>query len=87
MCLAVPARIVEINGMNAIADAGGIRRSVDIRLVENAVVGDYVIVHAGFAIQKLDQEEALKTLQMMREIEGQAPEVREFRSPKTHEIC
>ena len=67
MCLAVPGRVVSINGDNAVIDFGGVTRNANISLVA-AGVDDYVIVHAGYAIQILDEEEAKKSLDAWREI-------------------
>ena len=70
MCLAIPGKILAIEGTTARADFGsGTIRSVDISLVD-AEVGDYVLVHTGYAIQVLDEEEAEKTLEIWREILG-----------------
>ena len=57
MCLAVPARIVELNGTAATISVDGALREVDVSLIEDARLGDYVLVHAGFAIHKWDQGE------------------------------
>ena len=54
MCLAVPMQIMEINDSQAIIAAGGVQRRISLLLLPEAQVGDYVLVHAGFAIQKLD---------------------------------
>ncbi len=67
MCLAVPAEIKSIEGSTATVDYGGVNRTTNISLVE-AKVGDFVIVHAGYAIQVLDREEAEKTLDIFREM-------------------
>jgi hydrogenase expression/formation protein HypC len=67
MCLAVPAEIKSIEGQLATVDYGGVSRKANISLVD-AKVGEYVIVHAGYAIQVLDKEEAMKTLEMFREM-------------------
>lgn len=68
MCLAIPAKIIKIeNGMGTI-DMEGTRREVSLLLQEDAGVGDYVIVHAGFAIQKLDEEEAAESLKFLRQM-------------------
>jgi len=68
MCLAIPARIVEINGNDtAIVDLGGVRKDVSLALVEDVKVGDYVILHVGYALTRLDPEEAEKTLALMAE--------------------
>jgi len=69
MCLAVPMKITEITGQEAVAEIGGVKRKANIQLVENVKVGDYVIVHAGFAIEKLDEEDAKETIAMFREME------------------
>ena len=67
MCLAVPGKIVEKRGNKAIVDYGGIRREADISLVD-VNEGDYVIVHAGFAIQVLSKEDAEETLRIFQEM-------------------
>jgi hydrogenase expression/formation protein HypC len=67
MCLAVPAKILEVKGKYAKVDFGGLKKEIDISLVE-AKVGQYVIIHAGFAIQVLDEKDALETLDMFNEI-------------------
>ncbi len=68
MCLAVPMRVVEIKGSQASADLGGVKRWVNLALLEDVKTGDYIVVHAGFAIQKLDQKEAEKTLAVLQEM-------------------
>jgi hydrogenase expression/formation protein HypC len=68
MCLAIPAKVKSINEDRAKVDFGeGVLREVNITLV-NAKVGDYVLVHAGYAIQVLDEEEAQETLRLWKEI-------------------
>ena len=67
MCLAIPAKILGINDDVAKADFGGITRDVDISLVD-AKIDDYIIVHAGFAIEVLEEAEALSTLDLFREL-------------------
>jgi hydrogenase expression/formation protein HypC len=68
MCLAIPARVQSIAGDKAQVDFGeGVLREVNVTLVE-AKVGDYVLVHAGYAIQKMDQKDALETLSLWNEI-------------------
>lgn len=67
MCLAVPGKILELNGSKAIVDYGGVRREVDISLVE-AGIGDYVIVHAGFAIQIMDKKAAEESLELWQKM-------------------
>ena len=69
MCLAIPARIEELTTPgNAIVNLGGVRKEISLALVDDALVGDYVIVHVGYALQKLDQEEAERTLEMFAEM-------------------
>ncbi len=69
MCLALPARIVELlAGDTAIVDLGGVRKHISIALVPEALVGDYVIVHVGHAIGMLDEEEAEASLALFAEL-------------------
>ncbi|NOX35693.1 MAG: HypC/HybG/HupF family hydrogenase formation chaperone [Deltaproteobacteria bacterium] len=68
MCLAVPSKIIEINDTVARVDVDGVIRETCIMLIDDVKIGDYVIVHAGFAINKVDEEAALKTLEDMRSI-------------------
>lgn len=68
MCLAIPALIKSINGKEAEAEIGGISRRVSLWLTPEAKVGDYVLIHTGYAINVLDQEEALETLQLLEEL-------------------
>jgi len=70
MCLAVPMRVLEVKGNMAVAELGGVRREVGLHLLEDIKVGDYVLVHAGFAIEKVDPEEAERTLEILSEIAG-----------------
>lgn len=67
MCLAIPSKIVEVQGAVATVDVGGSRVSARLDLVEGAQLGDYVLVHAGFAITLLDPEDARETLSLMKE--------------------
>ncbi|PIY52788.1 MAG: HypC/HybG/HupF family hydrogenase formation chaperone [Armatimonadetes bacterium CG_4_10_14_3_um_filter_66_18] len=69
MCLAVPAKIIDLpSPTEGTVDMGGVHYTTDLTLVEGAALGDYVIVHAGFAIQKLDEQEAQETLALFREM-------------------
>ncbi len=69
MCLALPHRVVELRGREAaLVDLGGVRKVVSTALVPDAAVGDYVIVHVGYAIGMLDLEEAEITLRLFAEI-------------------
>jgi hydrogenase expression/formation protein HypC len=68
MCLAVPMKIITIEGFSAIVEAGGVSREINLRLLEDARIGDYVLVHAGFAIETIDEHEAEETLKLMEQI-------------------
>ena len=70
MCLGIPGRIIEIKGGTATADVAGTRKEIGLRLLDGVGVGDFVIIHAGFAIEKLDTERALETLKLIEEITG-----------------
>jgi hydrogenase expression/formation protein HypC len=67
MCLAIPSKIIAIEEDVATIDVDGVRRECSLLLVADAAVGDYVIVHAGFAIQKIDEAAALDTIQLLRD--------------------
>jgi hydrogenase expression/formation protein HypC len=69
MCLAIPARIVELKGENAVVDAMGNRYRAKTTLLPDAKLGSLVLVHAGFAISLVDEEEAKKTWQLIAEID------------------
>ncbi len=66
MCLAVPSRIIEINDSVATVDVDGVTREASILLLDDVKIGDFVIVHAGFAISKVDEEAARQTIADMR---------------------
>lgn len=68
MCLSVPGKVESVKGVNAVVDFFGTRKEVSIMLFPDVKKGDYVLVHAGFVIQKLDAEEALKTIEEFRKI-------------------
>lgn len=69
MCLAIPARVVEMpDEETAVVDLGGVRKVISLALVEDVAVGNYVIVHVGFALSKLNPEEAEKTLALFAEM-------------------
>ncbi|MBF0119870.1 MAG: HypC/HybG/HupF family hydrogenase formation chaperone [Desulfobacterales bacterium] len=72
MCLAIPSKIVSICDKNATIDINGVKKNISISLVEDVKIGDYVIVHAGFAIHKIDEESAQESLKLLREIMGQS---------------
>ena len=69
MCLAIPAQIVELRaGDNALVDLAGVRKEISLALVDDVVVGDYVIVHVGYALTRLDPDEAARTLALFTEL-------------------
>ena len=67
MCLAIPSRITRIENEMATIDVDGVQRSASLMLLEDSAVGDYVIVHAGFAIKKLDEASAMETIRLLKE--------------------
>lgn len=69
MCLSIPARIESIDGATAEVSAGGSRFRAGLQMIEDPRVGDYVLLHAGFAIQKISAKEAHETLKLLREID------------------
>ena len=73
MCLALPCRIVAIDGDTATIDVSGMKKDISLALMDDAAVGDYVIVHVGYALNKLDPDEAEKTLKLFAEL-GQLPD-------------
>lgn len=69
MCLAIPVEVVEIiDDDTAIADIGGVRKTINVALIADLRVGDYVILHVGYALNKIDPEEAAKTLALFAEL-------------------
>jgi hydrogenase expression/formation protein HypC len=67
MCLAIPSKIVKIDNNMATIDVDGVKREASLLLLEDAKVGEYVIVHAGFAINKIDEAAAMETLNLLKE--------------------
>lgn len=73
MCLAIPARVVElIDESNVVIDLGGVRKQVSTALVDGAALGDYLIIHVGYAIGRIDPDEARRTLEMFAELSATA---------------
>lgn len=68
MCLAVPAKVIELENEMATVDLDGVRRAVSTLMVPDLALGDYVITHAGFALHKVDEVEAQKSLDLIREM-------------------
>ena len=74
MCLALPARVKELLADDqAVVELGGVTKEISVALVDDVAVGDYVIVHVGFALSRLDPDEAAKTLALFAEMAGAAP--------------
>jgi hydrogenase expression/formation protein HypC len=70
MCVAIPARIKSIQESMARVEIGGVERSASLLLTPEAKLGDYVLIHAGFAIHVIDEQEAMETLKLFQEIEA-----------------
>jgi hydrogenase expression/formation protein HypC len=73
MCIAVPLEVIEIKGNIARVRFGDSNREVHLDLIDDVKVGDFILVHAGFAIEKLNREEAEKTLSLFKEIVNEIP--------------
>ena len=83
MCLAIPGKIVEIvDPENHIAkvNVGGVKRNVNVGMLDNVIVGDYVLVHVGFAMSKVDEREAEETLRLLQELGSYEEEFSQFKS-------
>jgi len=68
MCLAIPAKIIDINGVMATAEVGGVCKEISLALVDDIAVNDYVIVHVGYALNRLDPKAAEETLELFRQV-------------------
>lgn len=68
MCLAIPMQIKEISGVSAVVEQEGVTRNVRIDFISNPALGEYVLVHAGIAIERVDAEEAAETLRLIKEL-------------------
>ena len=68
MCLAIPLQLVEIEGKTAVGEAMGMRREIRVDFIEEPKIGDYVIVHAGFAIERLPEQQALDDLEAWEDV-------------------
>ena len=83
MCLAIPGKIVEIidvaNNLAKI-EIGGVRRMVNIGMLDDVVLGDYVLIHVGFAMSKIDEKEAHETLEILRELGSYQDEFEQFQT-------
>ncbi len=81
MCLAVPAKIVKIDGPNATVEVRGLTRSANVAFIDDAAVGDFVLLHAGFAIRKWSAEDVEEFDRIMKEVEEAAAECGEEEKP------
>jgi hydrogenase expression/formation protein HypC len=68
MCLAIPARVIQINEVLGLVEVGGVVREASFMLLPDAQVGDYVLLHAGYALQKVDEAEAEETIRLLAEL-------------------
>ena len=68
MCLAIPMRVVSVEGSEATVVAGGITKQVRLDLLEDVITGDYVLIHTGYAIEKVDEKEAEETLELIKKV-------------------
>jgi len=86
MCLAIPGRVVEIvdeAGGLAKVEVGGVRRNVNVALLDAVRVGDYVLIHVGFALSRVDEHEAAETLRLLEELGSYQDEFDQFKSSLT----
>jgi hydrogenase expression/formation protein HypC len=67
MCIAIPMKVVEINGETGLVESLGVKRQVGLQLLEDVKIDDWVIIHTGFAISKLEEEDAQETLKLLKE--------------------
>ena len=74
MCLAIPAKVISVQGSKALVMIGDTEYNASLLLLEDVKAGDYVMLHAGFAIQKVDEEEARETMRLLREVAGYSSE-------------
>jgi hydrogenase expression/formation protein HypC len=83
MCLAIPGKIIEIvDEENQIAkvEVGGVRRKVNIGMLDDVQIGEYVLIHVGFAMSKIDAHEAEETLRLLRELGAYDDEIEQFKT-------
>jgi len=74
MCLAIPGRVTSIDGFQAVVEIGGVERTIGVALTPEVQVGDYVYIHAGYAISVVDEEVAQESLRLLRELSETYPE-------------
>ncbi len=74
MCLAIPAKVIRVDGVSALVMIEDTEYNASLLLLDDIKAGDYVMLHAGFAIQKVDEEEAIETMRLLIEVEKHNPE-------------
>ncbi len=74
MCLAIPARIIELSDEMATVEVGGVQRTVSTLMVPDLKLGDYVITHAGFALHRVDEQEARASMKLLRDLTNMVPQ-------------
>ena len=77
MCLAVPLELKEINGNEAVAERDGVGRTIRVDLIKNPKPGDFVLVHAGFAIEKISRKQAEENMEAVRELEEEIEKLKQ----------
>ncbi len=82
MCLSVPAKVISIDNDKAIVSIGGTKYEASLQLLEDVKVGDYILLHTGFAIQKLSEEEAQETIKLLHELGEIDRKIREEEASK-----
>jgi hydrogenase expression/formation protein HypC len=70
MCLSIPGKVLEINGNMAKASVGGTIVNAGLHMLDDVRIGDYILIHTGFALQKISEEEALETLKLIKELQN-----------------
>jgi len=70
MCVAIPGKVLEIYQGNSLVEFGNLRKRINTSLIESLVVGEYVLVHVGCAIEKIEEKEAMETLNIFKELMG-----------------
>ena len=86
MCLSVPAKVISIDNDKAIVSIGGTKYEASLQLLEDVVVGDYILLHTGFAIQKLSEEDAMETLKLLNELGEIDQQIRDEEEGKKNNI-
>ena len=76
MCLGIPMKVLEINGNEAVAEAGGVQKNIRLDLLADVQVGEFVLIHTGFAIERMDPQEAAETRDLIRQVYRAGAETR-----------